>query len=263
MAASQYSVVAQVRAGAPRAHGKFVAPSTNTPVSSLPTPCICTRNSVLIRRLASLSPSPLVPHSESTSSMNTIDGLFSRARVNSCLTRRSLSPIHLLTRSEEDTLKKVDFASVATAFAKNDLPVPGGPYNKIPRQGVRLPTNRCGNLMGRITASFSESLAASRPATSSHLTLGVSDRIAEASPALSFFVSASSSVSSSFLLTSRDQLFSREQIVNNYFFPEPPPPPPSLPFALTACRCRFSSACAIWFLSFSARSRYLDTTVFS
>jgi len=42
-------------------------------------------------------------------------------------THRSLSPIHLLTKSADDTLKKVDFASVATAFAKKLLPVPGGP----------------------------------------------------------------------------------------------------------------------------------------
>lgn len=39
----------------------------------------------------------------------------------------SLSPIHLLTKSLLLTLKNVLFASVATALAKNDLPVPGGP----------------------------------------------------------------------------------------------------------------------------------------
>ncbi len=39
----------------------------------------------------------------------------------------SLSPSHLETRSDEDTEKKVElFASVATAFARYDLPVPGG-----------------------------------------------------------------------------------------------------------------------------------------
>jgi hypothetical protein len=30
------------------------------------------------------------------------------------------------TKSAEDTEKNVEFASVATAFAKNDFPVPGG-----------------------------------------------------------------------------------------------------------------------------------------
>lgn len=42
-------------------------------------------------------------------------------------TDRSDSPIHLLTRSLELTLKNVLFASVATAFAKKLFPVPGGP----------------------------------------------------------------------------------------------------------------------------------------
>jgi hypothetical protein len=71
--------------------------------------------------------------------MKIIDGLFSLAIANNCFTslyqyRRkkglsnlSLSPIHLLIKSLELTEKKVEFASVATAFARNDFPVPGGP----------------------------------------------------------------------------------------------------------------------------------------
>lgn len=114
-------------------------------------------------------------------------------------TYRSESPCHLLTKSLDDTLKNVPFASVATAFAKYDLPVPGGPYSKIPRHGVRFPVNRCGNLMGRMTASFNDSLAASRPATSSHRTFGLSATMALANPARSFFVSGSVPSSSSFL----------------------------------------------------------------
>ena len=43
---------------------------------------------------------------------------------------------HLETKSLELIAKKVESASVATAFAKNDLPVPGGPYNKIPNIGI-------------------------------------------------------------------------------------------------------------------------------
>jgi hypothetical protein len=58
------------------------------------------------------------------------------------------------------------------------LPVPGGPYNKIPFHGLRLPVNNCGNLIGNITASLSDSFADSRPATSSHLTFGFSITIA-------------------------------------------------------------------------------------
>lgn len=174
-------------------HGMLVAPNTKTPVESFPTPLIYIssfskrhtwmRSSVLIRLLASDSPSPLVPVNESISSMKMIAGFCSRAMVKSCLTNlssappwlqtyRSDSPIHLLTRSDDEILKKVLLASVATAFARKLLPVPGGPYSRIPLHGVLLPVKSCGNLMGRITASFSASLACARPATSSHATLG-------------------------------------------------------------------------------------------
>src|SRR6267378_3092727 len=71
----------------------------------------------------------------------------------------------------------------------------------MPRQGVRFPVNRCGNLIGRITASFSDSLATSSPATSSQRMFGLSTRIALVRPARSFFTSGSwSPSSSSFLL---------------------------------------------------------------
>lgn len=66
--------------------GMLEAPRTKTPSVSLPTPFICTRNSVLILRDASDSPSPRVPQSESTSSMKIMAGLFSRAILNNCLT---------------------------------------------------------------------------------------------------------------------------------------------------------------------------------
>jgi hypothetical protein len=36
-------------------------------------------------------------------------------------------------------LKNVESASVATALARYDLPVPGGPYNKNALQGRLLP----------------------------------------------------------------------------------------------------------------------------
>lgn len=64
-----------------RVHGIFVAPSTSTPSLSFPTPCIWTRNSVLIRRAASLSFSLLEPHRESISSMKMMEGLCSLARL--------------------------------------------------------------------------------------------------------------------------------------------------------------------------------------
>ena len=54
-------------------------------------------------------------------------GLCILANSNKFLTNFSDSPNHLLTKSEEDTEKKVELlASVAKALAKYDLPVPGG-----------------------------------------------------------------------------------------------------------------------------------------
>lgn len=71
--------------------------------------------------------SDLDEQSESISSMKTMEGLCSRAISKRFLTSFSDSPSHLLTRSDEEIEKKVELlASVATAFARNDLPVPGG-----------------------------------------------------------------------------------------------------------------------------------------
>lgn len=98
--------------------GTLVAPKTRIPSLSLPTPCIYTRNSVLILLEVSFSPSLLLPQSESTSSINIIAGLFSLANLNSYLTSLSDSPSHLLTRSAELIAKNVPSASVAQALAR-------------------------------------------------------------------------------------------------------------------------------------------------
>lgn len=70
-----------------------------------PSPCICTRNSVLILRAASLSFSLLEPHKESISSMKMMAGLFSRANENRFFTnlvrgterRKTLKTVYLFT----------------------------------------------------------------------------------------------------------------------------------------------------------------------
>ena len=49
---------------------------------------------------------------------------------------------HLETRSDDEIEKKVASTSVATALARCVLPVPGGPYSRIPRQGRRSPEIR-------------------------------------------------------------------------------------------------------------------------
>merc|ERR1711871_1790118 len=109
-----------------RSQGMFVAPSTSNPSLADATPCICTRNSVLMRLVASDSPSLLDPHNESISSTKMIACSSSLAMLNRFFTSLSDSPCHFDTRSEEETAKNFASASVATALAKYDLPVPGG-----------------------------------------------------------------------------------------------------------------------------------------
>mmetsp|Transcript_126276 Transcript_126276/g.188443 ORF Transcript_126276/g.188443 Transcript_126276/m.188443 type:complete len:253 (-) Transcript_126276:90-848(-) len=158
--------------------GKLVAARTSTPSCELPTPCICTRNSVLIRRALSLSLSDRALHNESISSRKMMAGLLSLANSNIPRTSFSLSPRYFETRSEEAIERKHESASVATALARYDLPVPGGPYKRIPLHGLRLPVKSWGNRMGRITASLRDSFATSSPATSSQWTFGFSLTIA-------------------------------------------------------------------------------------
>ena len=101
----------------------------------------------------------LLPHIESISSINMIEGFFSRAIVNNYLMSLSDSPTYLEIRSDELTEMKVPSHSVAHAFAKNVLPVPGGPYRRIPIQGFLAPLNKSGKRNGRITAYCRASLA--------------------------------------------------------------------------------------------------------
>lgn len=75
---------------------------------------------------------------ESISSIKIMLGLYFLAIWNNDLSVFSASPTYLDIKSEDDTLKKVPpCIYVAHALAKNVFPVPGGPYNNIPFQGVR------------------------------------------------------------------------------------------------------------------------------
>lgn len=68
--------------------------------------------------------------------------LSNKMNIGNKKTHFSLSPSHLDMRSEEETEKKVELlASVATALARYDFPVPGGPNRRMPLHGVRLPEN--------------------------------------------------------------------------------------------------------------------------
>lgn len=78
-------------------HGTLVAPKTKTPSCEVPIPCICTRNSVLILRVESLSPSERFEHNESISSIKMMDGFFCRANSNRFFTSLYVSSVSQAT----------------------------------------------------------------------------------------------------------------------------------------------------------------------
>ena len=85
-------------------------------------------------------------------------------------TRDAPTPTNISTKSEPEIEKNGTFASPATDFASNVLPVPGGPTSKTPF-GI-LPPKRW-NLPGSFrnsTTSSSSVFASSIPATSSKVT---------------------------------------------------------------------------------------------
>jgi len=79
--------------------------------------------------------SPWLPRfgaTESSSSKKMTHGLASRARWNTRRTLASDSPMYMLSSSGPLTEKKLSEHDVATALARSVLPVPGGPYRRIP-----------------------------------------------------------------------------------------------------------------------------------
>jgi hypothetical protein len=56
--------------------------------------------------------------------------------------------MYLETRVLALILKNVDLHSVATAFARRVFPFPGGPYNRMPLVGARIPVNISGRIYG-------------------------------------------------------------------------------------------------------------------
>jgi hypothetical protein len=76
------------------------------------------------------------------------------ARQQLPLTSFSPSPTHLLVREAAEMAKKVALLSAASALASSVLPLPGGPYSRMPRTGARRPVKRsarrlCQQGMGR------------------------------------------------------------------------------------------------------------------
>lgn len=156
-------------------HGRLVAAIMKSFPFWAPMPSIWVKNSFFTLLEESFSPSPLLPQIESISSIKMIEGWFFHARSKSPLTSFSDSPWYLLMRSAEETEKNLALAIVAQALAKNVLPVPGGPYSKIPFHGlVFFPVKMKPNCSGITRASCSIFFGTARPAISSSYTLGLS-----------------------------------------------------------------------------------------
>ena len=151
-----------------RISARFVAARIIKPFS-FSKPSISTRSWFKVCSRSSFPPpkpfTRLFPKA-STSSINTIQGAFSRACLNKSRTRLAPTPTNISTKSEPEILKKGTPASPATARASNVLPVPGGPTRRTPF-GIFPPISVyfLGDFK-KSTTSTSSSLASSTPATS-------------------------------------------------------------------------------------------------
>jgi len=114
---------------------------------------------------------------ESISSMKITLGALSAASANSPFMSFSPSPIHLDVSVLALQLKKVDLHSVAIAFASIVLPLPGGPYRRMPFDGDSSPLKMSGRTVGKMICSYRTFLTSTSPFTSSHLTFGDESKI--------------------------------------------------------------------------------------
>src|SRR6266581_6633528 len=131
------------RSASSRMSGRFVAPMIFTSPSGL-NPSSSARSCMSVRwtsRSPDVAISSRFAPTESSSSMNTIDGAFSRASWNSSRTSRAPSPMYFCTSSEPTNRMNVALVRFATAFARSVLPVPGGPTRRTPFGGS-MPTFR-------------------------------------------------------------------------------------------------------------------------
>ncbi len=101
-------------------------------------------SSVFMRRDASCSSEPREDTIASTSSINITEREHRRAASNKHLTKFSLSPLYLETRVDAEQLKHVQHFNPATAFARRDFPVPGGPNSTQPFHSWLIPRNSSG-----------------------------------------------------------------------------------------------------------------------
>src|SRR6056297_3368573 len=102
-----------------------------------------------------------------------MEGADIRAFLKTSRMAFSLSPTHFEKISGPFTVKKFISDSVATAFATKVFPHPGGPYKRIPFNGL-IPAflYKCGYIRGHSTDSINSFLTLSKPPISSQLTSG-------------------------------------------------------------------------------------------
>ena len=153
---------------------RLVAARMMTPLL-VPNPSISVRSWLRVFSRSSLEPKlaflPRARPMASISSMKMMAGDFSLACLNKSRTRDAPTPTNISTKSEPLRLKKGTWASPATAFANNVLPVPGGPTSKAPL-GILAPSSvYFPGFFKKSTISCSSSLAPSTPATSLNVTL--------------------------------------------------------------------------------------------
>ncbi|EEQ39250.1 hypothetical protein CLUG_03378 [Clavispora lusitaniae ATCC 42720] len=135
------------------------------PRGSNPSNCVINSNMV---RCTSLSPpapsSKRAPPMASTSSKKMMHAFFVRAISNNSRTIRAPSPTYFWTSSEPMTRINVASVSLATARAQSVLPVPGGPYKRMPLGGsIPNLTNRSGARSGSSTTSRNFSICSLQP----------------------------------------------------------------------------------------------------
>ena len=147
--------------------GLFVAPKTRIALL-LSKPSISAKSWFKVCSLSSLPPkwvSLRLPMA-SISSMKIIHGACFFASSKRSLTREAPTPTNISTKSEPDNEKNGTFASPATAFASNVLPVPGGPTSSAPFGSFAPISVYFWGLCRKSTISCKDSFASSWPATS-------------------------------------------------------------------------------------------------
>ena len=151
--------------------GRFVAAKIKSPLE-VSNPSISAKSWFNVCSRSSLPPylvSRLFPMA-SISSIKIMHGACFCASLNKSRTRDAPTPTNISTKSEPAREKNGTFASPATAFASNVLPVPGGPTSSAPLGSFAPISVYFLGLWRKSTTSCKDSFASSCPATSLKVT---------------------------------------------------------------------------------------------